>query len=189
MENSKRKVKQVNLQKLEKLSDEELKNKIVAASEATSLWTNEIKSQHSDRSGFKFTATKALLEQLRINYKIYNLVVNFSNPEVRTDVDGSLETIQASQISIKFNAFTDIDALQFINTFSKKVPGHVVIKNLELSAIDNVTKDIIKNIAGGVFSEIITVKAEILWQDIIDKNQVPAVKQPKQGGKPDENNK
>ena len=103
--------------------NEALKAKLNLATTALTAWEDTIQKQHSDRPGLKIKETQALLEQLKQTYRISNVTINLSNPEKRTDIQSKYVNIEYSIINLSFDAYTDIDAFLFLNTFTQQMPG------------------------------------------------------------------
>ena len=162
-------------QKLRSLQEsfEALKNKAKISESALKIWDEKAKKKHSDRSGLKVKEVKVLLEDLRKANNVNNLVITLSTPELRSDFqDAKYASIVYSDVSLTFSVFNDVNAMRFINRFINEIPGQARVKTLNLTAVPKVDDTLLADIAAGKFFDVVNVKVDILWQDIVDKNHI-----------------
>lgn len=147
-----------------------LKNKILKSERSLKLWNEKVRKEHSDRSGIKIKQAKTILDDLKKTHQISNLVINLSNPEVRQDFqDAKFCNITYTEMGMSFSSFTDIDTYRFLNSSLHEIPGHIQVKSLTITAVPVVDDALIDNIAAGRFTDVVNVRVDLLWQDIIDK--------------------
>lgn len=147
----------------------ELKEYIEKSDNAIKLWNDEIKFKHADRPGLKVEAFRKLVEELKNTYGIDDLKVDLLTPEPRNDL-GQLKyiTVRSSNLSLGFSALTDIDVYQFLISLINQTPGYLQIKGISIQAIPEISNDVARSIASSGSKEVVTVKADLVWQDIQD---------------------
>lgn len=150
----------------------DLKSYIEKSDSSIKIWNDEIKKRHSERPGLKVEEFKKTLDQLKDTYNIQNLIVNLLTPEQRSDI-GALKfiTIRSSNLNLSFSAYNDIDVYQFLLALENQVPGYLQVKSISILAIPEVSNDVARSIAATGGRDVVTVKVEMVWQDIQDINQ------------------
>jgi hypothetical protein len=147
-----------------------IKEKIQVSDKAIIEWEGGINKKHEVRKGVQIDLAKTLIEQLKKKYRIQGLTINISAPEKR---DGITNTrfidVQYSKLTLNFIAHTDIDAYLFISDLQKQLPGYVIVKELSLIAVNQITEEILIGIEKGDKKDIVSVKVDMLWQDLADK--------------------
>lgn len=185
--NSNANAKKQEIDNLQQTLDE-IKNKAAKSEASLELWKSKMQAKHSDRTGLKIKPLKGILDELKKTNEITNFNINISNPEIRPDFkDAKFAAIAYSNISSTFNAYTDVDATRFLYRITQEIPGYAQIKSLNMSAIHNIDDTVLANIASGSLSNIIDVKVEMLWQDIVDKNTSIQASKAKQDERPRQN--
>ncbi len=156
-----------------------LKSKILKSEFSLKLWNDRVRKEHSDRSGIKVKQAKIILDDLKKVHQISNLVINLSNPEIRQDFqDAKFCNITYTEMGMTFSSFTDLDAYSFLNSSLHEIPGHIQVKALTLTAVPSIDDSVLNNIASGRFTDVVNVKVELLWEDIMDKTAANPLKAP-----------
>jgi hypothetical protein len=152
-----------------KLKDDlsSIKKNISDSQLSLKIWNNGIKSILTDRSGIKIKLASKILEQLKDTYKVKDLAISLSNPEVRTDIiPTQFSKLVFTNGTMTFRAYTDIYAYQFINSFVTQLPGFIQIRSLTL--VSESSTDYLSDINTGKLDTLVKAKLEFIWQDMQD---------------------
>lgn len=152
---------------------ESTRDKIVKATYAIDRWNDKVKFYHETRTGLKLDYIRRAIEQLREIYKIKSLTINLSTPTLRHDIIGAkFIDIEYSAVTMTYSTFTDLDAYRFLLALLSEFPGYTQVKSFTISSIQDLTQDILSGIEKGTAKDIVTVRVDILWQDLSDKKEV-----------------
>lgn len=152
---------------------EKTKEKISKASYAIDRWNDKVKLYHTTRTGLKLDYIRRAIEQLREIYKIKTLTINLSTPALRQDIiGGKFIDIEHSTVSMTYSTFTDLDAYRFLLALMSEFPGYAQVKSFTITGVSDLTQDVLSGIEKGTAKDIVSVKVEIMWQDLSDKKEV-----------------
>ncbi len=151
----------------------QIKNQIVLSDAAISDWNQSVRKKHEFRDGIQVDFSKVLINKLEEKYRIKGMNINLSIPEQRLDfADNKFVNIMYSDLSLVFLAYTDIDAYSFVADLQKELPGYVQIKNVSFVGINEINEEVLAGLQRGDKNDIVSIKVELLWQDLADKPEV-----------------
>lgn len=118
-------------------------------------------------NGLRISDAKTKLNELTSRYSLFEVNISFSTPEaIQENFDIENITVNTSTMTISFNAFSDLYALQFIESLTNEFPGYIQIRSLAVSRSSDIDKEKIANIANGNDIEIVRGSVELIWNDL-----------------------
>jgi hypothetical protein len=127
------------------------------------------KTLQDKNEGLQIEASKKIIEDLRLAYKINNLEIKLSTPVSNPDYNGNkFVSVEEAQVSMSFGAFSDEYIFGFLNDLLLKLPGMLQVIDFNYSSPDLIDDNLLNSLRNGVDQEIVSAKLELLWRDFKD---------------------
>ena len=90
------------------------------------------------------------------------------NPEAQK----AAHKILRSPVTLKIQAMDDVDVFRYIFLLEKYFPGHVMIENIEIKRIADVSGTILRSIATGSSPGLVEANIGLTWRSMIPESQI-----------------
>ena len=148
----------------------DINNTIAKSKDVLGVWSTLDSSIYSARGGINLEKANQYIEDLKQKYYITDVVVDFSNPKIRKDLekDSELLDVQYCTVNLSFNAYADTYAFQFVRDLLSQLEGYIHIKSFEILA-DDFNAEVLGGIESGVITKMIKVRVSLIWHQIKDQ--------------------
>lgn len=151
----------------------ELNRARIRSEDDMKLWNNGLNMIYQSRSGLNLDLAKKKLENLKLSNRITNLSVGLSNPDLRRDIkDLQYTNIEYSILNVGFAAYTDKDALRFVNQLTKELPGVMAYISYDMEGEMEINESLLSTsrLKDAQIKPIIRGKLQVMWQNLLDIN-------------------
>lgn len=147
---------------------------VMNSEEATKIWNDGLNIKYSNRQGIQIENAKRRLDLIKSTFNIIDLKVSLNTPQkVESVTNLVFLDVMYSKIVLDFNAYTDADAIRFLDAVSRQLPGILLTQELKINAPDNIRTSLNQALSKGSLKDLtdtVKVNVTINWFDFIDKS-------------------
>jgi hypothetical protein len=133
--------------------------------EALKIWEDMSGSERAF-AGLRLGEAKTELDRMVKKYWLSDVKTTFSKPDLKDHPVHAEYRIAESSVTVSFNAVSDAMALEFLDEMNASFPGHILFRRVSLEKKQQLTKDIIKDVASGNRPALFAGVLEFEWRDI-----------------------
>lgn len=152
---------------------DKLTSGVINAENAVKIWNNGLNLKYNQRQGIQIENAKKRLELIKSTFNISDLKVSLNTPQkIESISDLKYQDVMYSKLVLDFNAYTDADAIRFIDSVSRQLPGILLIQEFKLYAPSNIRTSINQALSKGSIKDLqdtVKVNVTISWFDFTDK--------------------
>ena len=91
---------------------------------------------------------------------------------INDDLKESQYILLGSPITIDTSSYEDVSLYKFLDYFIKKLPGYVVVENLDINRVEQMTRSVLQEIGTGEKISLINTSISMTWFTIVDKDNI-----------------
>ena len=152
---------------------DKLTSGVINAENAVKIWNNGLNLKYNQRQGIQIENAKKRLELIKSTFNITDLKVSLNTPQKVESISSlKYQDVMFSKLTLDFNAYTDADAIKFLDAVSRQLPGILLIQEIKLYAPNNIRTSLNQALSKGSIKDLqdtVKVSVTISWFDFIDK--------------------
>lgn len=156
-----------------KRSLENLNSGVINAENSAKIWNNGLNLKYNQRQGIQIENAKKRLEIIKGTFNITELKVSLNTPQKVEGISQlKFQDVMYSKLALDFNAYTDADAVKFIDAVTRQLPGILLIQDFKIYAPTNIRSSLNQALSKGSIKDLqdtVKVTITINWFDFIDK--------------------